>query len=120
MAAKPSRELLWFFDAMQEQYGIWMDATMISTEAVELGMDEVDECFIPKEVFDRLPETLLYELMIYDDEIHNCWVAGVAFYPDSSEWCLQIIVKNDEIVYREVLPKPPRLATFLRRISRHF
>ncbi len=120
MAMQLSRELLWFMNTMQEQFGIWMDATAISTEATELGMDEVDECFIPKGAFDKLPPTLLYELMIYDDDLYTTWLGAVAFYPDSPEWCLQIILRDDKIVYHEVLQRPSRLTTFLNKFSRHF
>lgn len=103
MAIKLSREFVWFMGTMQEQFGIWMDATSIGMETVELGMDEVDDCFIPREIFTELPSTLLYELMIYDDDLYNDWVGAVAFHPDSPEWCLQIITCNDEVVYRNVL-----------------
>lgn len=38
--------------------------------------------------------------MIVDDELDNVWVGAIAFYPNSPDWCLQVITKNGEMVLR--------------------
>jgi len=41
--------------------------------------------------------------MVADDEKGNEWVGGIAFHPNS-EWCLQVITKNGNLVYRNLPP----------------
>ena len=43
--------------------------------------------------------------MIVDEEQTNVWVGAIAFYPDIPEWCLQVITKNDEMIFRKVYQK---------------
>jgi hypothetical protein len=76
----------------------------IAVEATELGLDEVEDFFVPSELFEIAPETLRYEIMMVDDEQNNEWIGAIAFYPNLSEWCLQVITKNGEMVLRNVLP----------------
>lgn len=100
------REIDWFVYTLENQFGISVDPKMIGYEATELGLDEVEDFFVPNELFDDLPETLVYEIMIVDDELANVLVGAIAFYPNSPEWCLQVITKNGVMVYRNVLPHP--------------
>lgn len=99
-----SRELEWFLDTLRGEFGVEVDVSDIGTEATTLGITDVEDFYVPNEVLDNPPETLLYEIMIVDDEFANVWVGVIAFYPDSPEWCLQVVTKNDEIVFRNVLP----------------
>ncbi|ARD48833.1 hypothetical protein [Sporosarcina sp. P33] len=100
------REINWFQEILQKEFRVTIKVHKTSAEATELGLDEVEDFFVPTEVFLELPESLLYELMIYDDEMSNEWVGAIAFYPDTPEWCLQVITKNGELVFRKTLPLP--------------
>lgn len=101
---KLTRELAWFLRSLDESFDVKALVEDVSVEAVELGKEEVDCFYLPAEALEELPETLLYEMMIVDDEARNEWVGAVAFYPDSPEWCLQVITKNGQLVYRKPLP----------------
>jgi len=104
MGNNQSRELQWFKDTLQNEFGVEIDSNAIGIEATELGTDEVEDFFVPTELLEELPETLVYEIMIVDDKQSNEWVGAIAFHPDSSNWCLQVIMKNSEKVHRKVLP----------------
>lgn len=106
MAKELSRELHWFMQTLKNDFGVEVIVDEIGVEAVELGLEEVEDFFVPIEIFDDLPETLLYELMIVDDELANVWVGAIAFSPNSPDWCLQVITKNDELVFRNEPPSP--------------
>ena len=98
-----SKEVQWFIHTLRKDYGVKVTAQDVSTEGLELGMDEVDSAFIPQELFEVIPSTLLYELMIVDDSEENVWCGTVGFYPNSPDWCLQVITKNDEVQLRKLL-----------------
>jgi len=98
------REIEWFISTMKSQFGLSVNPNEIGYEAVELGVDEVEGFYVPTELFEVVPTTLLYESMVFDDEFDNLWVGAVAYYPNSPDWCLQVITKNDEVVLRNVLP----------------
>ena len=102
MQNKRTREFQWFIDTLQSEFSTEVKVNDIGVEATELGIDEVEGFFVPSELFDALPETLVYEIMIVDDEKNNVWVGAIAFYPNSPEWCLQAITKNGEMVHRKV------------------
>lgn len=98
-----SSEVNWFVQILRKDYGVKVTAQDVSTEGLELGMDEVDAAFIPQELFEIIPSTLLYELMIVEDSEGNVWSGTVGFYPNSPEWCLQVITKNDEVQLRKLV-----------------
>ncbi len=97
-----SREIEWFMETLKKDFQIVIQISEIGLEATELGVDEVENFFVPQEIFTELPDTFLYELMVVDDEEGNEWVGGVAFYPDTPNWCLQVITKNSKILKRIV------------------
>jgi len=99
-----TREMQWFLDTLKVRFNVDLSADDVSVEATELGMSEVESFFVPSELFEVAPETLLYEVMIADDETENEWIGAVAFYPNRPDWCLQVITKNGEPVVRFVLP----------------
>ncbi|MDN3436496.1 hypothetical protein QMA04_00255 [Planococcus sp. APC 3900] len=105
--AKPfiTREIQWFMETLKKEFHIRVESKEIALEATELGMDEVDNSYIPSELFASLPETFLYEIMIVDDEYSNEWIGAIAFHPDTPEWCLQLILKNGDLLIRKLLPK---------------
>ncbi|WP_142830259.1 hypothetical protein [Planococcus soli] len=98
-----SKEVHWFLEMLEKEFHVKAAAGNIGLEATELSTDEVADFFVPTELFEEVPATFLYEVMIVDDEEQNEWVGAIAFYPDTSNWCLQVITRNDEIVFRKVL-----------------
>ena len=98
-----TKEIHWFMNTLMTVFSVEVAAEVIGVEATELGLDEVENFFVPKELFEGLPETLVYEIMIVDDDQNNVWVGAIAFYPDSPEWCLQVMMKNGGLVLRNVL-----------------
>jgi len=98
-----SREVHWFIHTLRKDYGVKVTAQEVGEEGLELGMDEVDAVFIPQELFEVTPTTLLYELMVVEDKEGNLWSGTIGFYPNSPEWCLQVITKNDEVQLRKLL-----------------
>jgi len=72
-----TREMEWFLDTLQKELGVIAEADAVAVEVTELGLEEVGVSFVPREVIDYLPETLLYELMIVDDEKGTEWIGAI-------------------------------------------
>jgi len=100
-----SKELHWFYNTLRIKFDVEVTIEDIAIEGVELGIDEVEDFFVPVEVWDKVPDLLLYEIMVTDDADGNVWVGAVAFYPDSPDWYLQIVTKNGDMVWRKPLSK---------------
>lgn len=96
-------EIEWFITTMKSVFYIDVDPNNIGHEGTELYIYEVEDFYVPSELFEEVPESLLYEMMVYDDELDNLWVGAVAFYPNSPDGCLQVITKNGEVGFRKVL-----------------
>lgn len=101
---KLSREVEWFVTTLEKKSGVIVAGDEIAVEATELGMEEVEEVYVSQEVFEVLPGTLLYELMIVNDAAGVEWIGAIGFHPDSPEWCIQVITKNGLTVHRQTLP----------------
>lgn len=95
------RELDWFVETLEQNHAVKVNRNHISYEGNELYLDEVDESFIPHEMAEALPEKLLFETMMFDDEDGTEWIGAIAFRPNSPEWLLQILVKDGEPVLRK-------------------
>ena len=98
-----TREMEWFLDTLKVRFNVELSPKDFSVETTELGLSEVESFFVPIELFEVVPETLLYEIMVADDANENEWVGAVAFYPNLPDWCLQVITKNGELILRNVL-----------------
>ncbi|MFC6040523.1 hypothetical protein ACFPYN_13940 [Paenisporosarcina macmurdoensis] len=94
-------ELNWFVDTLENEFQVKMDRRQISYEGNELYLDEIDESLIPSEMFDSLPESLLFETMLYEDDIKTEWLGVIALHPKTNEWCLQVILKDGVVVLRK-------------------
>lgn len=97
MSNNLTKEVRWFMDILKKEFAVEVSAEEIGVEATELGIDEVEDFIVPKELFENLPESIVYEIMIVEDEKKNVWVGAIAFYPNSPEWCIQAITKNGVI-----------------------
>lgn len=99
-----SKEIHWFMETLEKEFQVTVDSKNVGYEATVLSVDEVDNSYVPTELFTEVPETFLYEIMIVDDNEANEWIGAVAFYPETPEWCLQLILKNGELQVRNLLP----------------
>ncbi|MEK4712038.1 hypothetical protein [Sporosarcina sp. FSL K6-5500] len=99
-----TREMEWFLDTLKVRFNVELSSNDVSVEATELGLSEVESFFVPSELIEVVPETLLYEIMVAEDETNTEWVGAVAFFPNRLDWCLQVITKNGELILRNVLP----------------
>lgn len=98
-----SVEMEWFVVTLQNEFDVVVNVADVSVEAVELGLDEVEEVFVPQEIMGELSETLLFEIMVVDDADGNTWVGAVGFHVDSPHWCIRAITKNGQMIIRKVL-----------------
>lgn len=98
-----SLEMEWFVSTLHSGFDVVVNVADVSVEAVELGLDEVEEVFVPHEIMRELSETLLYEIMVVEDADGNTWVGAVGFHVDSPHWCIRAITKNGKTAYRKVL-----------------
>jgi len=55
-----SKEINWVTETLWSKFGVKVTADSIALEGVELGLDEVEDFFVPHELFDYLLESLLY------------------------------------------------------------
>ncbi|MFD1031726.1 hypothetical protein [Metaplanococcus flavidus] len=98
--AEISREVQWFMETLEEVFHVTVAIEEIGLEATELSTEEVEDFYVPRELFTEVPTTFLYEVMIVDDDQGNEWIGAVAYYPNTPDWCLQIITKNGTLLIR--------------------
>jgi hypothetical protein len=94
------KELDWFVQTLEGEFQVVVDRNQISYEGNELYLDEIDESLIPSEMLDSLPESLLFETMVFEDEDGTEWLGLVAMDIEMREWYLQVILKDGEPVLR--------------------
>ena len=98
-----SREAHWFMETLEKEFGVKVALEDIGLEATELGKEEVEGFYVPSELFNEVPDTFLYEVMVVDDNQCNEWIGAVAFYPNTPNWCLQVVIKNGELLMRNLI-----------------
>lgn len=98
-----SNEIIWFMNTLQTEFDVKVDRKNMSMESVELGTDEVESFFVPTELVEEIPMTLNYEIMDVDDVEGNVWIGAIATSSISSNWYLQVITKNNILVYRKLV-----------------
>lgn len=98
-----SSNLEWFVGTLQKEFGIEVEVKDIGIEATELGTDEVEAFFVPTELVEEIPATLDYEIMDVDDMEGNVWIGAIATSTTSSNWYLEVITKNNILVYRKLV-----------------
>jgi hypothetical protein len=95
------KELDWFVKTLECEFSVVVDCNQISYEGNELYLDEIDESLIPSEMLHDLPESLLFETMVFDHEDGTEWLGFVAMQLESREWYLQMILKDGVPVLRK-------------------
>ena len=99
------KELDWFVRTLESEFHIEVDKGQISYEGSELYLDEIDESLISSDMLTGLPEPLLFETMVFDYEDGTEWLGVIAMNLATREWYLQIILKNEEVVYKKEIKK---------------
>ncbi|AZB44584.1 hypothetical protein CEF21_21115 [Bacillus sp. FJAT-42376] len=69
-------ELNWFTKMIAPLIGLKVQESEVSSEGVILFKDEVMDCFVPAVLLNELPEKLLFETMIYEQEDGTEWIGG--------------------------------------------
>lgn len=98
-----SREVHWFMETLEREFHLKVAVEEIGLEATELSTEEVEDFYVPRELFKEIPATFLYEVMIVDDDQGNEWIGAVTYYPNTPNWCLQIVMKNGELLTRTLI-----------------
>lgn len=96
-------ELKWFVEKLENEFQVKVEREQIGYEGNELYLDEIDESLIPSEMFENLPESLLFETMLFEDSLQGEWLGVIALHPETSEWCLQVILKDGVPVLRKLI-----------------
>lgn len=60
------KELDWFVETLERRFEVKVNREQISHEGNELYLDEIDESLIPSEMLSDLPESLLFETMVFE------------------------------------------------------
>jgi hypothetical protein len=48
-----------------------------------------------------MPEKLLFETMVFDDEEGTEWLGLIALHPETRKWLIQVILKDGDSVLRK-------------------
>lgn len=99
------KELNWFVKTLEDEFKVEVDLNQISYEGNELYLDEIDESLIPSELTTGLPDQLLFETMMFEDEQGIEWIGAIASHPESRKWLIGIILKNGEPVLRKLIER---------------
>ena len=99
------KELDWFVRILESEFHIEGDKRQISYEGSELYRDEIDGLLIPSDMLNGLPDPLLFETMVFDDEDGTEWLGIIAMDLETREWYLQMILKDGEPVFRKRIEK---------------
>lgn len=95
------KELDWFVQTLEGEFQVEVDRNQISYEGNELYLDEIDESLVPNEMLIGLPKSLLFETMLFEDQQGTEWIGIIAMHPEDNYWCLQVILKDGNLVLRK-------------------
>jgi hypothetical protein len=95
------KALDWFVQTLEGEFHRKVDYDQISYEGNELYLDEIDESLVPQEMLVGLPESLLFETMLFEDQQGTEWIGIIAMHPEDNNWCLQDILKDGNPVLRK-------------------
>ncbi|SFM20347.1 hypothetical protein [Salibacterium qingdaonense] len=98
-------EVEWFIDSLETTFQISVDRKEVSYEGTELYLDEIDPVLVPTEILNHMPIALLFETMIVVDKEGTEWLGAIALHPTTMEWCLQVMFRDGQPVYRRTMMK---------------
>jgi hypothetical protein len=88
------KEINWFVEALEKEFLVEVNKDQISYEGNELYLDEIDDSLVPSEMTEGLPEALIFETMIFEDNEGTEWIGIIAIHQSSREWLLQVVLKD--------------------------
>lgn len=95
------KELDWFVTTIEHEYQVEVVREEVSYEGNQLYLQEIDESLIPHEMLLDLPDSLLFETLMFDSHDGIEWLGVVAIYVETKEWYLQVILKDGKSVFRK-------------------
>ncbi|MED0665577.1 hypothetical protein P4T04_04510 [Bacillus badius] len=93
----------WFIEGYKKLTGKTVLAEQVGYEAVELAQEEIGYEFIPDEDLRKLPDPLLVETCVYDDEDGNEWIAGIVLCGDLNAGIYTFWTRNGESISRQFI-----------------
>lgn len=93
----------WFVEILQTHCAAKVSRNQIGYEANELYLDEVDELFIPYGMEDTLPEKMLFETLIFNEEDGTEWLGVIVIDSINSKLLFQVLLKDGEPVLRKLI-----------------
>jgi hypothetical protein len=95
------KELDWFLTTLECEFKVQVDREEVSYEGIQLYLDEIDESLIPPDMLLNLPESLLFETLMFDSYDGTEWLGIVAMDVETKEWYLQVILKDGKPVLQK-------------------
>lgn len=99
------KALDWFVRTLENDFHVIAKQEHISFEGTILYLDEIMESLIPKELSVELPESMIFETMLYYDDENVEWLGMIAMDVDTREWYYQSIFKDSVPVLRRRITK---------------
>ncbi|WP_226668703.1 hypothetical protein [Metabacillus litoralis] len=88
-------------DFMEEKYGVAVKSDAVGEETVLLYHDEMDEEFISIDIKRILPNPVLFQTYIYNEDSE--WIIGIALEVSSNSPLFLVCIKDSEKIFEEVL-----------------
>ena len=92
-----------FIELMKKHCDVPLDERKISVESTELYQDEIDEKLIPTDHLKCLPDPILFETLLYEDEMGMEWLAGIAINPITRKREYIVLILNDKPIVHQFL-----------------
>jgi hypothetical protein len=88
-------------DFMEEKFGVTVETNAVGDEAVLLYHEELDEKLISWDVLQILPNPVLFQTYIYNDESE--WIIGIALQAKTNNALFLICMKDGVRVYEKLI-----------------
>ncbi|MFJ7725876.1 DUF960 family protein [Neobacillus sp. NPDC097160] len=90
-------------DFMEEEFGVAVKTNAVGEETVLLYHEELDEQLILEDVLQILPNPVLFQTYIYNDESE--WIIGIALEAETNNPLFLVCLKDEVKVYEKLLNK---------------
>lgn len=92
-----------FRKILKEHGDMELEESKITIESTELYQDEIDERLIPIEHLKLLPDPILFDTVLYEDEKGSEWLAGIVINPATREREYIVLILNGEPMVHQFL-----------------